>query len=252
MSDIVIVVPTKRPPPIQTFVSYHIPANVNAIIVADPDVSQAHRDYYLHHGSRIAVERGAPGMGAQVAACYAYAHQHGYPWLFRVDDDLAPKTFVHKDGTFPSLEEAIQAAHWCAIETETTLTGFQNTTRRDWMGEGYGRTYGLIHGGANLCKSTPVPALYIDPSLRRFEDVYRSCAHRLEAGAVGRVKFIGVDKSKSVGGAKSSNVLTKEQIEEARDLVLAKFPGMVTCDGLRSIHNGETWIPNWRFKRTPK
>jgi hypothetical protein len=68
---------------------------------------------------------------------------------------------------------------------------------------------------------------------------------------VGRVKWIGLDKSSS-GGADST--IKKNAATNAREiqLILKRFPGMVTCDGTRSIKNGTEQIANWRMKRSPR
>lgn len=253
--DVVICIPTKRPPPVATLT--HPEFNVGpheVLIIADPAVYDAHHDCYRGDGPWTVV-RGVEGMAPQVAECYRQAYVRGYHWYFRLDDDLGPKTFVdlRKRKTYVSLIDAIDAAYECARVTETNLAGFENGTMtygREIKRE-FRRTYGLIHGGAHLCCATREPSRYLDPSLRHFEDVYRSLAHREECGAVGRVKWIGLDKSSS-GGATST--IKKDPKSNAKEiaLILKRFPGMVTCDGTRAIHNGQEQIANWRMRPSPK
>jgi hypothetical protein len=248
--DTCICIPTKRPPPVQTLLSYCPPLDYTVIIIADPDVEDAHRCYFEGVPNACKVVRGVKGMGAQSAECYVQAAIAGFPFFFRMDDDLAPKTFVRVDD-YPELDVVMHLARECLDATKTTHAGFCNTSRRDWLGEGYGRTYGLIHGGGNIATSAMDPTEFMDRTLVRGEDVYRTCAHRQRDGAVGRVKSIGFDKSKSTRTAGNTSIVnvTQEQLDASRDLILAKFPGMVTCKGTRWINNGQNEIPNWRMKR---
>lgn len=256
-NDTVIVVPTKRPPPVISFLNYRA-GDYDIIIVAGPDVYDAHRRFY-RDATRIEVARGVHGMGPQIFESYRIAYAKGFDWMFRIDDDLAEKTFVHRNGEFPTLISVLNRARECVSATRTTLAGFMNGSNRHWMSGGYKRTYGLIHGGAQIAKTTAWPRKYIDPALPCFEDIYRSCAHRDEAGAVGRVCFIGFDKSKSVGtdktshnaDKKSSITITERKRERAKQLVLDRWSDFVTCNGTRQIHGGRTEILNWRMKRHP-
>ena len=250
MSNTVIVIPSKRKPPIITLSSYEIPEDLDVIIVTDPDVEHLHREFYeMDH--RIRVFPGARGLGANKALCYNVAFECKFSYFFRMDDDLEPKTFISKDGRYPDLQEIIIRAANCLTDTNTTLVGFHNGANRSWMSEGYGRTYGLVHGGATFSISAPDGTKYIDPRLVRAEDVYRTCAHREERdGFVGRVKDIGFDKSKSTSIAGQSSVsTTPEQVMESMNIVLSRFPNMVTCDGTREIFGGKFEIANWRMRK---
>jgi hypothetical protein len=130
------------------------------------------------------------------------------------------------------------------------LVGFSNSANRSWLGEGYTRTFGLIHGGAHLCKSSDTPERYLDHRIVRYEDVYRSCAHREEDGAVGRVSWIGVNKKESTSTAgRTSIVETNADRERDIKLILERFPDFVTCNGMREAYSGGPLIANWRFKR---
>ncbi len=256
MDDVVICIPTKRPPPILSLESYS-PGKVEVIIIADPDVFSDHTAHYADTPYRVV--RGQQGWANQVAQCYIQASRFDFPWYFRMDDDLSLRTFVHKDGTYPSLTKVIRATRQCVDECNVGLAGFMNGSNRFWMGEGFGRTYGLVHGGAHLCVShaDPFGAGFVHPKLKRFEDVYRSCAHRQRDGAVGRVKFIGFDKSKSSNakawtGNVTSITSSKKDMRRSRDLILDQFAGFVTCDGTRQIHAGTVDIFNWRMRRHPE
>ncbi len=249
MNDTCICIPTKRPPPIRTLESYVPSLDYEVLIIADPDVYDAHCRFFEGVPRACKVILGAKGMGAQSAECYMQAAKAGFPYFMRLDDDLAEKTFVLAEGGYATLEQAIEAARECLDVTKTTHAGLCNTSRRDWLGDGYGRTYGLIHGGGNIAISAEDPSEFMDRSLVRGEDIYRTCAHRKRDGAVGRVRFIGFDKSKSVRipGQTSINV-TQEQLDASRDLILKKFAGMVTCTGTRWIHGNTLEIPNWRMR----
>jgi hypothetical protein len=184
-------------------------------------------------------------MGAQSFNCYKFAAMLGYPKFFRMDDDLPPKTFIHKEGHYPEIDEVVGAAEACMDELKVTLVGFSNTSNRHWMGTRFKRTYGQIHGGANLSYSTHTPERFIDPTLLRCEDIYRTCAHRRYDqeqggdGMNGRVDFIGFDKHKSTskhGGNVGTIQITREESLEMRRRILDRFPEFVSQlddDGVR-------------------
>lgn len=247
--DVVICIPTNRKPPVVTLASYKTAYPV--IIVADPAVYMEHLDYYADSDpcGPLKVAMGVKGMSAQVAECYRAAHRNGFPWYFRLDDDCGPKSFIHKDGRYPELDEVIGEARQAADVLKVSLVGFANTTNRYWLGEGYGRTYGLITGGFHLCHSSDHPEIFIDPTLPIYEDVWRSCSHRKHDGAVGRVKAIGVDKSSATFGTVVSR--NAEAREESIRRILGAFPEFVTCTGTRTINGGRDTIANWRFRTHP-
>lgn len=245
IDDVCICIPTYRPE-ITVLKDLVLPEDMPIFIISDPKTFPLHRHQFAGQPN-VFVTEGAEGMSAQVAACYRVSAAQNFPWFFKLDDDMGPKTFLHKDGRIPSLEEVIRESLACAEETKTTLVGVSNTMNRYWMNDGYGRTYGLIHGGAHLCRSSMEPEKFIDTRIAYYEDVYRSLSHRRQDGAVGRVKHIGIDKSGST-----------DRVEEAADkhkadiaLILETFPGMVTCEGLKEIQGGR-FIANWRYKKTPK
>lgn len=249
-NNIVIAIPTKRPGRILTLESYA--TNFPVIIVSSPATFEGHQEIYRAHAG-CEVVLGTDGMGAQSARCYEEAWKRQFPLFFRMDDDLSPNTFVGKEpGSYPMLDYCIWAALRCMKETGTSLAGFANTTNRYWMHDKMSRTYGLVHGGANLARSAEDGSKYCDPTLVRGEDVYRTCAHREEReGYVGRVGNIGFDKKQStVTAMQSSIVATPEQVQASRDLILNRFPDMVTCNGTRFINNGKDEIANWRFRRS--
>jgi len=247
--QVVLTIPTKRKPPVLSLESYAIPDGLSCLIIADPSVLEEHVTYYKDQQS-IRVVLGEVGMAAQCAMCYIWADYFNFPYYFRIDDDLAPKTFVHKEGYYPNLAEVITEAESCAHECKVSMVGFANTSNRFWLNEGFGRTWGLVHGGGFLCMSSPDPSEFIDTTLVRGTDVYMTCAHRKRDGAVGRVRFIGFDKkSSTVTAGQTSINVTQEQIDASRDKILEKFPGMVTCNGTRKINGGKHTIANWRMKR---
>ena len=256
MNDLVVCIITKRKPPVQTLEHYS-PYAFPVAIIADPDVVDEHRAYYRH--SRYEVHEGVKGMGPQSARCYSLSAELGYSHFFRLDDDLQPKTFVGKEKDYyPLIDEVITEAAICLQQTGTTLAGFMNTSNRYWMGRGYGRTWGLVTGGANISVSAEDPSEFIDPNVI-VEDVYRTCAHREHdlrnggEGRVGRVKHIGIDKrSCTVTAGQTSISESAARWEADRQMILARFPDMVSCDGTRWINNGRDEIVNWKLLRGRK
>lgn len=245
--ETVIIIPSKRKPPILTLESYPAPPNFKVFIVADPEVFDAHSKFYFNIPN-VDVVLGVMGQGANKALCYEVAYQEGFEYFFRMDDDLQPRTFVGKEkNSYPSLEEVISLHEECLIQTETTLAGASNGSNRYWMSDEHKRTYGLVHGGANLSVVCAQGAHYLDPRITRGEDVYRTCSHRLDAdGYVGRVGGLGFDKRGSTIVQTSINA-TQEQINASTKLILQKFPDMVSCNGTRFILDGKYEIPNWRM-----
>lgn len=246
LDDVVIVIPSKRPPPVKSLISYETSRRV--IIIADPRVLDAHRAWAQEQrqlGKNYDVVEGKIGMIPQSAECYRVGHAAGAKYFFRLDDDITPKFFVQDDRSFPTLEEVMVEARQCAEELGTGLTGFMNTSRVDWFGPSYKRTIGLVHGGAHLCITAADPSFFIDEKLPAYEDVYRSAAHRLHDGAVGRVEFIGLDKTKSLRDSSMSK--TPEVQQESINIILGRFHGMVTCKGFRTLDQGRQIIPNWRM-----
>ncbi len=246
LDDTVIVIPSKREPPIQTLVSF--PTQHRVLLISDPRMVSKHREWVTQERmENVWVVPGEIGMIPQSSLCYRRSYEAGFRFYFRMDDDLHSKTFVHKDGHICLLEEAMYEARKCADVTGMTLCGFQNTAVRYYMGEGYKKSYGLIHGGAHLALTCENRWRYLDPKLPAYEDVYRSAAHREQDGAVGRVAFIGLDKRASL--RESSMNKSPEVIQKAKDIILSRFPDSVTCDGERVLDDGRQVIPNWRLVR---
>lgn len=246
INDVVICIPSRRKPPLKSLVNYETKP-FPVLIVADPEFVQIHTDFYATQDN-IKVVEGGRGNGPQCAACYRAAAIAGYPLFFKMDDDLLPGTFLTEDGPI-LLHDAIKFARECLDVTKTSHAGYCNTSRRDWLGEGYGRTYGLIHGGGNIGVSAIDPSPFIDERLVRGEDVYRTCAHRERDGAVGRVKFVGFNKRGSADTSvdSSSRLIKQEDFDRTKEIILNRFPTMVTCNGWRTVGGME--IPNWRLKR---
>lgn len=247
VSDLVVVIPSKRPPPLLTFRSYEDQLKDHPVIlVSDPEFYRDHMDYY---GSidGVTVVTGGIGVGQQIAACYRWAAIKKFEYWAKLDDDLTPNTFVGK-GYDPDLTDVLEETLNCMLTTNTTLAGIQNSTNEGWMGEGYKRTWGLIHGGFNVSISTLEPQKFICTQLRRNGDVWRTCAHRKHSGAVGRVGFIGFNKKDST---MNSTTIPDDQdsIDLAKRLIVEAFPEMVECKGTMMVHGKE--FPNWRMKRGP-
>lgn len=245
--DLGIIILSKRRPPVLTLQSFETMYPV--FIIADPDVYGLHRDYYAGSAD-IKVVSGDHGIGRQTALAYEFAYQTGMDWWVRLDDDLPKQTFVDKHGIVDDLDYVITELLNCVEDTETSFAGVANSTNKSWLKEGYSRTYGMIHGGCNIARPAKDGSFFTPLDLPRNGDVWRSCAHRILDGAVGRVQHIGFDKAPS-----TLNLSTipddQESIDRARDMILAEFGGpdrkMVTCNGYRDI--GGKQFPNWRMER---
>jgi hypothetical protein len=249
LDDTVIVIPSKRPAPIKTLISF--PTDHRVIVISDPSRFNEHREWVENIGRKnVSVQLGDVGMIPQSSLCYSICHDAGFPFYFRMDDDLHPMTFVHKDGGNCTLVDAMLSVRACAQAfPDLSLFGFVNSSVRIWMKEGYGRSYGLIHGGCHLAKTHQNRWEYLDPELPAYEDVYRSAAHRERHGAVGRVNFIGLDKRASL--RESSMSKTPEVIAKAKEIILKRFSDTVTCNGERVLDDGRQIIPNWRLVPGP-
>lgn len=247
--DVCIVIRSRRPPPIETLAHYAIPKGFVCIIVADPSVYAAHKAFYRTN-TALRVWKGLVGLSAQSSECYRAAHKHGFPWYFRLDDDLQDRYFVRKDKTFPKLREVILKTHFAQRDLDVSLVGFAKTTNRFWMKEGWGRAFGLAHGGALLLRSTDVPKLFIDPKLKLYDDVWQSCSHRADSGAIGRIREIGLH----VTDLGQSQTVTKglDKFKEhyrARDRIMERWSDFVSCDGKAFVDRGGRIGLPWRFHR---
>lgn len=237
-----IIVVSKRPGPILTLSSYTsetYPIN----ILCDPDTFEEQHARYGQHD----VFRGGRGIGEQTIAAYQLADDLGYDYWVRLDDDLPPKTFVDKYGN-PDLDYVVEELEACIEDTRTGFAGLMNSTNRSWLKDGYSRTWGMIHGGCNIAKPSRDGHKYTPKDLPRNGDVWRSAAHRMEDGAVGRVQHIGFDKGPSTLNP-STLPDDDESTLKARDMILAGFrnTGIVEFKGWREI--GGKKFPDWRMAR---
>jgi hypothetical protein len=156
LSDVVITIPTKRVPPLRTLESFEIPQGMEVLVIADPDVYDAHRRWIRKRQLiNVLPIRGSHGLVPQVMMCYRAARERDYKYFFRLDDDLVPDTFIMANRSNPSLTRVIQWARQCIDATDTSLAGFCNTSRVDWISteKRFTRSYALIHGGAQICRA---------------------------------------------------------------------------------------------------
>jgi hypothetical protein len=242
-----IMMRSRREPPLSTLENFHIPRGFFAVIVADPSVYKDHIRYYRKH-KNIGIERGVVGLSPQSFVCYTAAHRLGFPWYFRIDDDLTEGYFIHKDGRRLGLKEPIFAAYTAAIRLKVSLVGFAKTSNRFWMKPGAGRAFGLIHGGAALFRSTRKPRQYIDPGLPLYDDVWQSLSHRAECGAVGRVREIGLDLLGSAETVTEGH--GRERLHyESRKRILAEWSDFASCEPQVFYDKwGKICLP-WKFHR---
>lgn len=242
-----IVIRSCRVPPISTLENFALPKGYTCILLVDPRVYREHKEFYSNN-RQIVVQRGVRGLSAQSAACYTVAATAGFPWYFRLDDDLTPGYFVHKDGRKLNLKTVIRMAYDAAKDLDVSLVGFTKSSNRFWMKPGSGRVFGLIHGGAALFHSTTRPEKYIDVDLPLYDDVYQSCAHRKERGAVGRVREVGLDLLTSAQSA-TVGLGDPKKHNAAKKIILAKWSDYLTCDGPIAVARGGRLNLPWRFKR---
>lgn len=250
-SDTMIVIPSRREPPLATLMAFPELRLVPVTVISDPRKVAIHTAWLAAEGfTNVTCVEGRVGMIPQSAQCYRVAHRADCRYFFRMDDDLHPKFFVSRTKkVFYNPLDAVHFARKCANQLGTTLNGFVNSSVRIWLGEGYKRSYGLIHGGAHLCISAEDPSPWINEDLPAYEDVYRSAAHRRHDGAVGRVAFIGLDKRETLRDSSMSK--TPDVVERAKQIILGEFGDIVTCKGQRILDDGRQVIPNWRLVAGP-
>ena len=252
VGDTVVIIPSHRPAPVRTLEIFgeHLGSSgIPVVLLSDPARVGEHAEWLRGEGRfpNVTQVEGRQGLSPQTAVCYRWAWEHGYRYWFRMDDDLTERFFVTKSPTvFASARSAIYSARACAELFGVSLAGFVNSSRRDWIGTGYGRGWGLIHGGACIARSAEDPSEFIDESLPAYDDVYRSAAHRAKDGCVGRVRFIGLDKRESL---RDSSVGKSEAIiQQSKDIILGAFPQLVSCNGTRTLDGGKQVIPNWKLR----
>lgn len=240
--DAVVIIPTIRQPPVTTLEAFST-GDWPVIIQADPRVFPDHAQYYRESPHLVVI--GGEGIANQLAAAYQSASSRGFPFWFKVDDDLPRKSFVDIEGKNPDLPEVLGYLRSCIRLTHTTHAGLSNTTRANWLTDKYSRSFALIHGGINIAASSQNPWKYIDPRIVRSGDVYRSCAHRRESLAVGRVGFIGVNKNLST--KECAIDITREQLDGDKEIILSQFADLLEFTGVKT-HHGNMML-GWKFKR---
>lgn len=250
--NIVVVIPTCRSAPIKTLVEHQTKYPV--VVLVDRKSSRGKIQKWVdqiwgNKNNKPKVVWGKRGPGPQSAECYRVAHELGYEYFFRFDDDIQKNFFVNMSKEFTPLDTAIDLVYEAAKELGTSLTGFSNTSRTDWLCDSIGVTYGQIHGGAQLGRAMEDPSLVVDESMPAYVDVWRTLAHRRLDGAVGRVKSIGLDRTESLRG--SSILKTPELVEECKSRILEEFPGMVRCDKVKEHDGGRQVVPNWQMRPDP-
>ena len=241
---LVVIIVSKRPGPILTLGSYG-ECGYETVVLADPDVYAEHTARYL---GRNRVFQGGYGIGRQTVLAYQLAADLDAQYWVRLDDDLPPKSFVDKHGVINDIDYVIEEMRYCAEDTKTGLAGLANSVNKSWLKEGYSRSWGMIHGGCNIAKPSREGWKYTHPDLPRNGDVWRSAAHRMEDGAVGRVQHIAIDKSLSTLN-KSTLPDDDASTLKAKDMILEEFGkhGVVAFNGWREI--GGKKFPDWRMVR---
>lgn len=248
LCDVCIVIPTKRPPPLQTLASHQFPRNVPIFLLADPSLYLAHRKWYAKHQAefpQLRIVKGKSGLVAQVRFCYRYARQQGYHYAFRLDDDSPPHMFVHKNRSHPSLTRVMRWARRCTQKTGCSLVGFATTSRTDWLGRGFNRSYATNYGGAQLFDTSVKINQILPANIACYEDIYRSCSHRKRDGAIGRVNFVGLHIAD--GMKNTVNEAGKAKWKKGMHQLIDAFPDFGTFqDGDVRTEKG---LPRFRPRR---
>jgi hypothetical protein len=218
------------------------------LVISDPEVYAGHKTWVKERKfANVEVIKGSSVFMKQIALLYTETYRRGYPFFFRFDDDIRSKSFVTKTA-YVTAEELITACRDCAEELNVKLTGPMSSSNRLWLGEGFKLTYSHMTGGAQLCCSAKNPDKYIDTvNLKKGEDVYRTLSHRKHDGALGKVAWIGFNKTKSCGGPDSILAETREEMESDRLVILKAFPGMASCEGFRKVPGPGEETHNWRM-----
>jgi hypothetical protein len=246
LNDTCVVVISKRPAPVMTLQSHS--TNLPVLLLADPEVYSGHKSWVMANNlSNVKVICGKVGMVAQIIEAYKQSAKHGYKFYFRMDDDIRPNCFVLKQGCI-KLDNVILATRICASDLGVSLVGLQNSCNRLWLKDGFGLTFGHVTGGSHLCCSAKDPSEYIDSRIQYSEDVYRTLAHRVKHGAVGRVRYIGFDKRESCRYSVCPE--TVANVVNDKKIILERFSGLVSCVGKRLVAgpNGvSSEVTNWRM-----
>lgn len=248
LKDVCIVIPTKRPPPLKTLESFRNewPDDVPIYLIVDPSLVRMHKHFKRRKATwypeNLHIVRGKSGLVPQIRFCYDFARTEGYRYAFRLDDDCGPDFFVRRDRSHPSLDRVIRWARKCIDVCEVSLVGFANTSRVDWLGHGYGRSYALVHGGAQMFETVKSDCI-LPERIVCYEDIYRSCSHRKRDGAVGRVQFVGMNK---IDGMKDTvNREGKAKWKKGMKQLLRDFPDYGEFHG----EANEKGIPRFRHRR---
>lgn len=248
LDDVCICIPTKRIPPLKTLESFReqFPADVSIFLLVDPSLLEVYTRWLARKGwrypSTLNIVIGKSGLVPQVRHCYTIARKFGYKYFFRLDDDCGPDFFVRRDRSNPPLEKVMRWARKCIDVCDVTLVGFANTSRVDWLGHGYARSYALVHGGAQMVKAIH-PDRVLPADIVCYEDIYRSCAHRRIDGAVGRVQFVGMNK---IDGMKDTvNRAGKARWKKGQRQLLREFADFGSFYGEANEHG----IPKFRHRR---
>lgn len=231
MKDVVVIIPSKRPPPIKTLEEGTLVGATRVVVLADPSVYGLHSRY---HGGEADVMLGGSCVGEQIWMAYRLAHKLGYKYWFKADDDLPKNTFYAAKGFagrekpgYISFCDAVSESVACAESLGVSHAGFANTTA--WLKNGYSRSKCVIHGGGNIARSCESPFMFIDRRLRRSGDVYRSCAHIQSDGHVGVIRHVGFNKQGST--ASTTMPLDQASVESTKRLILERFSGVAEYVG---------------------
>jgi len=249
--NVVVVIPAKRPAPIKTLVNHRPSCKV--WVISDPEVYADHRRWVKEQNFKnVEVKKGRSGLTAQIIHCYRLVKRSKFRYAFRMDDDLDSKTITMRKPFYTDVDTLISISRRCMEEHDVTLVGPNSTSNRTWLKPGYGRSAGHISGGLQMFRVVHPPEFYLDPRIIYTEDVYRVCAHREADGAVGRIHYIGFDKTRAVQNPvrPREGSLVDAKIDE--EIILERFAGSVKLNGYRKVMVGpkhkreEVDVPNWR------
>lgn len=248
LKDTLITIPAGRRV-IKSLFSY--PTKWPVLIISDPDHYEFHNRIY---GSRenIQVVEGAKGLVPQVALTYSVPYSMGYKYVFRLDDDIRPNVFLRKTGGYVSLEELVTVCRMAVDSLQVSLVGPNSSCNRVWMRDGICRSISHLTGGAQLftaCRDVFEEDILDSRITTGAEDVYRTLAHRERDGAVGKINYIAFNKQPSCGDADSliKDMQNIPNLTRDRDLILARFPEMVSCSGFRKLPGTAGQTMDWKM-----
>lgn len=200
--DITWMIPSARPSPLKTLQS--LSSKRPCLLVSDPRYFEDHKQWVKKNKIKAEVMKGKQGLVGQIAFLYMEASKRG-TWCFRTDDDLESSHYLTKQnrGDIP-LDEVIDLCEEAAVNLSAGLIGLGGSNRffLNSDSKSYGKAKGVLLGQSQLFRPSKDPfaegLLDPDPRVRVAEDIYRTIAHDVIDGVVGKLKGIGMNWNKAI------------------------------------------------------